>query len=152
MRYAIEDYDKNGFLKPSAWLWLGWIFLAKAWIVFIVASASRDLSVKLLTLIYPVNNSLYAGLIVGLPVVALAWCIGLRKPERKWLNRLISQGWLLTTLTVAIQFGLTLYHLSFTYWRFNWSDALTLLGLIWFLLFLLQSQKTKDTFVAPHID
>lgn len=151
MRYTIEDYDTNGFLKPTLWLWLGWILLAKAWIVFIVASASRDLSVKLLTLIYPINNSLYVGLLVGLPVVMIAWSMGLRKPERKWLSTLLSKGWQLTVLSVMVQFGLTLYHLSLTYWVFNWSDALTLLGLMWFLLFLLQSSRTKDTFRTPNI-
>lgn len=151
MRYTIEDYDTNGFLKPTLWLWLGWILLAKAWIVFIVASASRDLSVKLLTLIYPINNSLYVGLLVGLPVVMIAWSMGLRKPERKWLSTLLSKGWQLTVLSVMVQFGLTLYHLSLTYWAFNWSDALTLLGLMWFLLFLLQSSRTKDTFRIPNI-
>ncbi|MBD1571891.1 DUF2919 domain-containing protein [Vibrio sp. S17_S38] len=151
MRYAIEDYDINGFLKPTLWLWLGWILLAKAWIVFIVASASRDLSVKLLTLIYPINNSLYVGLLVGLPVVVIAWCMGLRKPERKRLSTFLSKGWQLTALSVMVQFGLTLYHLSLTYWVFNWSDALTLLGLMWFLLFLLQSSRAKDTFLIPNI-
>lgn len=151
MRYAIEDYDINGFLKPTLWLWLGWILLAKAWIVFIVASASRDLSIKLLTLIYPINNSLYVGLLVGLPVVVIAWCMGLRKPERKWLSIFLSKGWQLTALSVMVQFGLTLYHLSLTYWIFNWSDALTLLGLMWFFLFLLQSSRAKDTFLIPNI-
>ncbi|MGO3799245.1 MAG: DUF2919 family protein, partial [Vibrio casei] len=48
MRYAIEEYDKNGYLKPSVWLYLGWLLLAKAWVVFVIAGASRDVGTRLL--------------------------------------------------------------------------------------------------------
>ncbi|OEF23989.1 DUF2919 domain-containing protein [Vibrio rumoiensis] len=151
MRYAIEEYDKNGFLKPCFWLWLGWLFLAKAWIVFIIASASRDLGARLLSIIYPVNNTLYLGLALSLPVVILVWSISLRTPERQWLNKIVALGRGYTIFVAVAQFMVTLYHLTQTRWMFNWSDALTMLGLIWLLLFLFQSQRAKDTFIAPNV-
>ncbi len=149
--YSVDEYDRNGFLKPSLWLWLSWLFLAKAWIVFIVASASRTMSTKLLSLIYPVPDSLYLGLLVGLPVVILAWAISLRTLERVWLNKILSFGRSYTIAVVSVQFVITLYHLSLTLWQFNWSDALTLLGLVWLLIYLSHSQRVKDTFTTPNL-
>lgn len=151
MRYAIEEYDTNGFLKPCAWLYLGWLFLAKAWIVFIIAGASRDLGARLLSIIYPVNHALYLGLVLSLPIVILAWSVSLRTPERQWLNKVVSWGRSCTAFVVGMQFIATFYHLSETRWMFNWSDALTLLGLVWFCIFLLQSPRAKDTFIAPNM-
>ncbi|MFH0264775.1 DUF2919 domain-containing protein [Vibrio rumoiensis] len=149
--YSVDDYDKNGFLKPPMWLWLSWLFLAKAWIVFIIASASRTMSAKLLSIIYPVTDSLYLGLMVGLPIVILAWTISLRTPERQWLNKILAFGRSYTAAIVLAQFVITLYHLSQTQWLFNWSDALTLLGLVWLLMYLFQSQRVKDTFSIPNV-
>lgn len=151
MRYAIEDYDKHGFLKPCFWLYLGWLFLAKAWVVFVVASASRDLSSKLLSIIYPVNNTLYIGLAVSLPIVILVWLLPLRSPERPRLNKMVSWGRVCTIGVATLQLIATLYHLSQTRWLFNWSDALTLLGLVWFLLFLHKSHRAKQTFSLQNI-
>ncbi len=151
VNYNLDDYDKNGFLKPSLWLWLAWLFLAKAWIVFIVASASRTMSSALLEIVYPVPDSLYLGLIAGLPIVLLAWTVSLRTPERKRLNTVLSYGRGMTFFVALAQLGLTFYHLFMTGWQFNWSDALTLLGLVWLLLFLVQSSRVKDTFIAPNL-
>ncbi len=149
--YSVDDYDGNGFLKPSLWLWLSWLFLAKAWIVFIIASASRTMGAKLLSIVYPVPDSLYLGLVVGLPVVVLAWAISLRTPERVWLNKILSFGRSYTFAVVSAQFVITLYHLSITQWLFNWSDALTLLGLVWLLIYLSHSKRVKDTFTIPNL-
>lgn len=149
--YSVDDYDKNGFLKPPMWLWMSWLFLAKAWIVFIIASASRTMSAKLLSIIYPVTDSLYLGLILGLPIVVLAWTISLRTPDRKWLNKMLTFGRSYTATIVLAQFAITLYHLSQTQWQFNWSDALTLLGLVWLLMYLSRSQRVKDTFSIPNV-
>ncbi|MFV0575574.1 MAG: DUF2919 domain-containing protein [Vibrio sp.] len=150
MKYELEDYDKNGFLKPNIWLYLGWFLLAKAWVVFVVASASRTMSSQLLEIIYPVQNSLYLGLAVGFPTLILVWAVSLRTPERKWLNRFISFGRAYTIGLVLIQCSLTIYHLVQLQWLFNWSDALTLLGLMWLFLYLLRSQRVKDTFSIPQ--
>ncbi len=152
MRYRIEDYDKNGFLKPSIWLWLGWLFIAKAWVVFIVASASRDMSSRLLELIYPIHNNLYLGLAIGAPVVVMAWLIGLRHPERAWVQVSLRWGRELTMLCAVLQFALTLQQLSQTRWLFNWVDAITLLGLGWFLFFMLRSRRVKDTFAVQKLN
>lgn len=149
--YNVDNYDKNGFLKPNKLLCLGWLFLAKAWIVFIIASASRNMGSKLLSIVYPVSDSLYLGLIVGLPIVILAWAIFLRAPDRRWLNQAIFYGRSITIFVVCIQFVITLYHLFQTQWLFNWSDALTLLGLVWLFMYLTRSQRVKDTFAIPNL-
>lgn len=152
MRYALERYDQHGFLKAPKLIWLGWLFLAKAWIVFVVAGASRDNGTKILTIVYPDHSMLYLGLIMGLPSIILMWLISLRAPERSWLNRIVSMGKPLTLLMVILQFMQTLYHIYLEHGVFNWANASTLLVLLWFGLYLLKSKSVRDCFSIPPID
>ncbi|MBF4335513.1 DUF2919 domain-containing protein [Vibrio anguillarum] len=152
MRYALERYDQNGFLKAPKLIWLGWLFLAKAWVVFVVAGASRDNGTTILTIVYPDHSMLYLGLIIGLPSIILMWLISLRAPERSWLNRIVSMGKPLTLLMVILQFMQTLYHIYLEHGVFNWANASTLLVLLWFGLYLLKSKSVRDCFSIPLID
>jgi len=72
VRYSIEQYDANGFLKAPKWLWL------------VMAGASRDSGPKILGLIYPDHSMLYLGLAMGVPSIAMMWLVGLRHPDRRW--------------------------------------------------------------------
>lgn len=152
MRYALERYDQHGFLKAPKLIWLGWLFLAKAWIVFVVAGASRDNGTTILTIVYPDHSMFYLGLIMGLPSIILMWLISLRAPERSWLNRIVSMGKPLTLLMVILQFIQTLYHIYLEHGVFNWANASTLLVLLWFGLYLLKSKSVRDCFSIPLID
>jgi hypothetical protein len=152
MRYALEQYDQHGFLKAPKLIWLGWLFLAKAWIVFVVAGASRDSGTTILTIVYPDHSMLYLGLIMGLPSIILMWLISLRAPERSWVNRIVSVGKPLTLLMVILQFMQTLYHIYLEHGVFNWANASTLLVLLWFGLYLLKSKSVRDCFSIPPID
>ena len=152
MRYALERYDQHGFLKAPKLIWLGWLFLAKAWVVFVVAGASRDNGTTFLTIVYPDHSMLYLGLIMGLPSIILMWLISLRAPERSWLNRIVSMGKPLTLLMVILQFMQTLYHIYLEHGVFNWANASTLLVLLWFGLYLLKSKSVRDCFSIPLID
>lgn len=152
MRYSIEDYDGEGFLKAPKWLWLGWLFLAKAWIVFIVAGASRDVGSRLLEIIYPVHSTLYIGLAVGLPAIVLLWSIGLRKPQRKWLCLLLSYGKWITLCTILVQILLAGYQVYLENSRFSWANGITLLGLTWFLIYVVKSKRVRDCFRSPLLE
>ncbi|MBD1556025.1 DUF2919 domain-containing protein [Vibrio sp. S9_S30] len=144
MRYPIEDYDKHGYLKAPIWLWLGWIFLAKAWVVFVVAGVSRESGSKLLEMIYPVKDTLYLGLAIGLPSILLMWLIGFRNPDRAWLNRFISWGRGLTLLLIGGHFGLVIYQIKLDNGAFSWSNSITAVLLIWFFLFVWKSRRLKE--------
>ena len=50
VRYSLEQYDKHGFLKAPLWLWLGWLFLAKAWVIFILLVQAGKMALKFLIL------------------------------------------------------------------------------------------------------
>ncbi|EKO3593173.1 DUF2919 family protein, partial [Vibrio metschnikovii] len=65
MRYPIEHYDRYGYLNASLWLWLGWLFLARAWVVFVVAGVSREHGSTILSFVYPDHDMLYLGLMTG---------------------------------------------------------------------------------------
>ncbi|MFN3017258.1 DUF2919 domain-containing protein [Vibrio coralliilyticus] len=152
MRYTLEQYDKHGFLKAPKWLWLGWLFLAKAWVVFVVAGASRESGAKILNIVYPDHSMLYLGLAMGLPSIALMWMISLRSPERKWISHLVSWGKTITMLAIGGQFVQTLYHVYLEHGAFRWANAATLLFLLWFMLYIYKSRSVRDCFSAPPSD
>ncbi len=144
MRYLIEDYDKHGYLKAPIWLWLGWIFLAKAWVVFIVAGVSRESGSKLLELIYPVKETLYLGLTIGVPSILLMWLIGFRHPDRRWLNQFISWSRGLTLILISGHLGLVIYQIKLDGGVFSWSHSITAVLLIWYFLFVWKSRRLKE--------
>ncbi|NIY84695.1 DUF2919 domain-containing protein [Vibrio hepatarius] len=151
MRYSLEQYDKHGFLKAPKWLWLGWLFMAKAWVVFVVAGASRESGSKILTIVYPDHSMLYLGLVMGLPSIALMWLISLRSPERKWVNWIVSWGKPVTLLTVASQFSQSLYHVYLEHGAFSWVNGMTLVILLWFGIYVLQSRSVRDSLKTPAL-
>ncbi len=149
VRYSIEEYDEEGFLKVPKWLWLGWLFLAKAWVVFIVAGVSREVGTTLLEMIYPIRSSLYMGLITGLPALFLIWSMGLRKPQKQGLCRFLNHGRAITQLTIVIQLTVISYQVYLENARFSWPNGITLLGLFWLLLYVSKSQRVRDCFRSP---
>jgi len=149
VRYSFEQYDKHGFLKAPLLLWLGWAFLAKAWVVFIVAGASRESGSKILEIVYPDHSMLYLGLAMGVPSIALMWLISLRNPDRAWLNRIVAWGKPVTILTAAGQLAQTLYHIYLQNGVFSWTNGLTSVALLWFTLYLVNSKSVADCFYNP---
>ncbi|WED22519.1 DUF2919 domain-containing protein [Vibrio sp. JC009] len=152
MQYSIEQYDKHGFLQVPVWLSLSWFFLAKAWVVFIMAGVSRDAGVKVLEVIYPVTSTLYIGLIVGAPVLILFWLLGLRHPDRKWVLKVIHYGRALTISVTLAQIGLSAYQVYLDGGRFSWANALSLLMLFWILIFVMRSRRVRDCFRSPLLN
>lgn len=146
MRYSIDEYDSEGMLKVPKWLWLGWLFLAKAWIVFIVAGASRDLGAKVLEIIYPVHQTLYVGLATGLPAMFLIWLTGIRHSPLRFVGLLYRYGRSITLVTIFMQLALVSYQIYLDSLRFNWVNAFSLVGLGWLLLYTLKSQRVKACF------
>ncbi|WP_117235152.1 DUF2919 domain-containing protein [Vibrio maerlii] len=152
MRYSIESYDKYGYLKPTRWLWAGWFFLARAWIVFVVAGASRESGSKILEFVYPDQQLLYVGLATSIPTVILMWIISLRNGERRWIDKLITWAKPITLLVVAAQLLQTIHHIQIDRGAFSWPNAITLVLLAWFALFVGRSHRVKTCFTAPKID
>ncbi|MCG3721580.1 DUF2919 domain-containing protein [Vibrio cincinnatiensis] len=146
MRYSFEHYDSHGYLKASLWLWLGWLFLARAWVVFVVAGVSRENGPTILRFIYPDTQMLYLGLVAGIPSLLLMWLIHLRHIKRWYVWIWVGWGRTLTLLTLAVQWLQTLYHVYLQHGAFQWANALTLLILLWFFLYLARSQRVKDCF------
>jgi len=149
VRYSIEQYDKHGFLKAPKWLWLGWLFMAKAWVVFVVAGASRESGSKILNIVYPDHSMLYLGLAMGLPSIFLMWLISLRNPERGWVNKLVSWGKSITLVTVVSQFSQSVYHVYLEQGAFSWANGITMLVLLWFGLYVMKSRSVRDSFYNP---
>ena len=149
MRYAIEQYDKHGYLKAPIWLWLGWAFLARAWVVFVVAGVSRTSGADILAWVYPSTARLYLGLLSGLPGLVLMWLIGLRDPQRPIINTLAGSGRWITLLTLLLQSAQAGSHSYLQHGSFHWANALTLLILLWLVLYLLRSRRVKDCFSDP---
>lgn len=151
MKYELDDYDAHGYLKPSIWLILGWIFLARAWVVFIVASASRQEGSTILSIVYPTTQGLYIGLAAGLPAILMPWCVHLRDPKRPWLDKAMQYSPILSIVLALLQIIATFEHISAGFYHFNWLDAISLLILSWFILYVYQSKRTKASFKMTRI-
>ena len=151
MRYSIDHYDSQGYLKAPLLLWLGWLFLARSWVVFAGAGASRESGTKILQVVYPETHTLYIGLIIGIPSVLLMWVMGLRKPGRRWIDRLTTYGRGVTLFLVVGQLLQTFYHVYLERGAFNWANGLTLVILLWFGIYVFNSQWVKDCFHVPNL-
>lgn len=153
MRYSIEQYDKHGFLKAPILLWLGLLFLAKALVVFIVAGASRESGTDILEIIYPDHQMFYVGIALSIPSLLLMWLFGLRSPDRKRLNKVVSWGRWVSMMAILAQGTHTLYLIYLDNGWFRWSNAITLLLLLWLALYLTNSHAARDCFkVVEHED
>ena len=146
MQYSLESYDSNGFLKPPKVLWLGWIFLAKAWVVFILAGASQQSGSEILSTLYPDHHVFYVGLSAGLPSIVLMWLVSLRSDKRPFVNRIVSYGRGITIATACLQLLQTCYAVYLSNGQFSWANGMSLLGLFWFLLYLKYSRFIRDSF------
>jgi len=149
VRYAIEQYDKHGFLKAPKLLWFSWLFLAKAWIVFVVAGASRESGSKILSIVYPDHTMLYLGLAMGVPSIALMWLVNLRSPERHWVNRIVAWGRSITLVTATLQLSQTMYHVYLVHGAFSWANGAVMLLLLWLIIYIARSRSVRDSFHNP---
>ncbi|ROV58796.1 DUF2919 domain-containing protein [Vibrio ponticus] len=146
MQYSLEQYDKNGFLHAPKWLWLGWMLLAKAWVVFVVAGVSRDSGNTILSYVYPDHQMLYLGLAMGLPSIALMWLISLRSPERRWASAFVAWGKPITLITAISQLMQSAYHVYLQAGEFSWANGVIMLVLLWFIIYVSQSKTVRDCF------
>ncbi len=144
MRYGFEQYNQHGYLKTPILLWLGWLFLTRAWVVFVVAGASRQEGSNILQWVYPDHQMLYIGLGMGLPIVISMWLIGLRKPEYSLLDKVVKHFRAVTLFVILGQTAHTLYIVKQQYWQFTWTNALTLVLLTWFCIYLVNSRYVLD--------
>ncbi|MDK9738539.1 DUF2919 family protein [Vibrio sp. D404a] len=152
MRYSLEQYDKHGFLKAPILLWLGWLFLAKALVVFVVAGASRESGTKILEIVYPDHQMFYVGIALSLPSVLLMWLFGLRSPERPRINFIVSWGRWVTLVAVFSQFAHTVYLVYLDNGWFHWSNGVTLMLLLWLFIYIVKSDTVRDCFAVVEAE
>ena len=146
MIYPIEHYDKNGLLKlPKMW-WLACLFSAKAWAIFVMAGVSRQQGADLLALFYPIHQTLYLGMGIGVPSLMYMWLSGHRTHSQVWVLWLWNQGRKALLIAYGFDLGLQLYHLQQTQGEFQWGIAIQLLLTIWFLWYLIKSQRVRAIF------
>lgn len=146
MIYPIDAYDQHGQLKINTMLWCVLLFNAKAWLVFIMAGVSRTQGGDLLALIYPIKDTLYLGMAIGSPAIALMWLSGQRNNNKKWINILWRQGKYTLLAAYIVDFVVQIYHLMISHGAFHWLRAITLLLTVWLSLYLLRSSRVRDIF------
>ncbi|ROP63040.1 DUF2919 family protein [Enterobacter sp. BIGb0383] len=64
-----SDYDAHGRLRLPVLFWGVLLLQARTWVLFAIASASRDSGNALLTLFYPDHDNFWFGLLPGVPAV-----------------------------------------------------------------------------------
>ncbi len=114
--------------------------------MFVMAGITRDKGSDILSMIYPNSFSLYIMMCMGVPSLLLMWVIGLRNPERRWLNKLIGLGRITTILLAIVQLALELHYISLQHGQFTWGAALSVVGLSWIVIYLFNSRRVKDCF------
>ncbi len=144
--YAFEEYNREGFLKPTPIQWAIWLFLCRGWLIFVMAAASRSQNDDVLPLLLPSMTELYGLMLSSLPIVLLMWLIGLRSSERPRLNRMLTSGHSLTVACIAFQAILTGYEVFLSAGHFSWSHGVTLLVLFWSALYMSTSKRNKASF------
>ncbi|ELR65158.1 membrane protein [Photobacterium marinum] len=152
MLYPIDAYDKHGLLKPSAMLWLTLIFNAKAWIIFVMAGASREQGAQVLEILYPVRNNLYFAMVMGLPALFLMWVTGQRHKNKKLINALWRRGKSILLAAYMTDCALQVYQLTLLNGAFSWSRAITLLITVWLGLYLIRSTRVRNTFADQPLE
>jgi hypothetical protein len=84
-RFSPDDYDQHGVLRLPLWFWGVLILQARTWLLFVMASTTREQGPALLQLFYPDPQRFWYGMALGLPA-ALAFVIGSRRQQwpRLW--------------------------------------------------------------------
>ncbi len=78
--------------------------------------------------------------------------ITLRSSQRQWVNQIGAQGRAISLFVVIGQFVQTGFHVYLQQGAFHWANALTLLLLLWFGIYLVQSRHVRDSLKAPALD
>lgn len=141
--YPEHRYDRHGQLKPPFWLWPIALLLTRSLWLFLMAGVTRQGGSDILALLYPEPRSLYMAMAVDLPAaLALLACGGAQsQPWRSWLRR-HTQPLLLLSAGGGLLLQLLALHTQ--QWSFHWASALTLLGNLWALCYLLRSRQLRD--------
>lgn len=120
--------------------------------MFVVAGASRESGNKILAAVYPDHHFLYLGLALGLPSIIFMWLISLRRPERIWLNRVVSSARAITFISIFAQLMQTSYQIVLSHGAFSWPNALTLVVLVWFAMYIIRSRSVRDSLKTPIVE
>ncbi|QIZ77204.1 DUF2919 domain-containing protein [Ferrimonas lipolytica] len=148
----LHRLNDHGWFRPSPWLYLCMILLARTWILFIGAVASREAGADLLALFYPNKFSFYLGLALGSPALLLLWLQGLRH-RFHWIGKVWRYGYGLLTSIVIIDICVQGYHIIKLHGAFSLGPAIILLLSIWALWYLLKSNSSRLVFSHQgHVD
>lgn len=94
------DYDAHGRLRLPFLFWCVLLLQARAWILFVIAGASREQGNTLLNFFYPDHNHFWLGLLPGIPAVAAFLLCG-RREAYPVLWRML-RGWLILAQWVLL--------------------------------------------------
>ncbi|MFR9719615.1 DUF2919 domain-containing protein [Aeromonas diversa] len=141
--YPEHRYDRHGQLNPPFWFWPIALLLTRSLWLFLMAGVTHQGGSEILTLLYPDKPSLYLAMTSDLPAaLALLACGGLQShPLRAWLRRHTRALLLVSALGGLLLQGATLDTQG---WDFNWASALTLVGNLWAIWYLLRSRQLRD--------
>ncbi len=142
-------FDKHGNAKPYFLFWLSCIFLARAWIVFVIAGVSGEQSQKLLSLFYPDSETLYIGFAIGFPAVVFMLLAGNVHCYPVLFEQIWRRGRGILILAFCADLIVQMDHLIIVDWRFHWSRASMLLIALWMVIYCFKSRRIQFLFGTP---
>ncbi len=150
--YQTPDYyDAHGNSKSHKIFWLCCLFLARAWIVFIIAGVSQDQGTALLELFYQHKQALYIALGLGTPSAFLMLIAGNLHHYPRFLSHIWRYGKIILLTSLSADLTLQLLQMNAMNWRFHWSNAITLLLSTWLLFYLIKSRRMQFLFKSPIV-
>ncbi|SHH28316.1 DUF2919 family protein [Ferrimonas marina] len=139
--------NDQGWARPSLWLYIAMAFLARTWLLFVAAAASRQHGSELLALFYPQTETFYLGLALGLPALTLLALQAFRA-RHSWVGGLWRHGYPLLLLTWVLDLLLQLYTLYLHHGLFQWGSAAMLMLTLWIGWYLLASRDSRWVFAT----
>lgn len=103
-----DDYDHKGQLRLPLAFWLILLLLARTWLLFVMAGASRQQGSALLELFYPDTHAFWVGMALGVPAALGLLLTGYRQRlPRLWQ----AWRWVLCAdlLAIMLSQGVTLW-------------------------------------------
>nr|WP_241737464.1 DUF2919 domain-containing protein [Neptunicella marina] len=147
MLFPLECYDEQGRLIPPKALIICHLFLLRAFLVLVIALATRQSGNDILKLLYPLKSDFYLGLMLGIPPLLSLVIISYR--QKLWKNNLYWPFNCCKPLLIISLIADLFIHLQQALgvqWAFSWLLALVLVGDLLWVLYLLNSRYLKGLF------
>lgn len=146
-KYPASAYDDNLCLKIGLGTWVVILFLIRPYVILVLSLANKADRMGLVYLFYPARAALPLAAAAALPTVLLLISWVKRKPGARASIRWIWQhGKVFLFISIFLNAGVALQPLLWDETKMNSTGWAQLAACILIVIYLLTSERVKDTF------